>query len=218
MTENRLALTELDEALLGIEGKFPGEHQNKEKGEEFERLVLSWLENDPLMQAQYKSVEHYGEWALRTDQRYRDLGIDLIATRRDGHGVTAVQCKFYRGSSQITKDDLNTFIADSARETDPPITGRMLVETSERKWHGNAEETVKGQNPPVQRVGLGELEQSAVDWQAISSGEGTKREENLTPRQVKLRIGTELLNTSAMEETGLSGIWLVAPGKPLPHC
>ena len=94
------------------------------KGRLFERLIRSYLLEDPFYQKRFSEVYLWSEWAdLRPEFDGVDIGIDLVAQERDG-GYCAIQCKCYAENTRIAKGHLDTFISASAR---PPFTARWYL-------------------------------------------------------------------------------------------
>ena len=46
---------------------------------------------------------------------------------------------------------------------------RLWISTT-NKWNATAEQTIKNQNPPVTRLNLIDLDNDAVDWDALEKG------------------------------------------------
>ena len=135
------------------------------KGKLFERLIRTYLLEDPFYQKRFSEVYLWSEWAeLRPEFDGVDIGIDLVAQERDG-GYCAIQCKCYAENTRISKGDLDTFISASARE---PFTARMFVDTG-RDWSANVYRTLDGLQPPCQRVSVADLASRPVDWPDLSS-------------------------------------------------
>lgn len=130
-----------------------------DKGTRFERFVQSFLQKDPTWSDQFEQVWMWEDWPER---RGHDLGIDLVARRRDG-GLTAIQCKFYDPSRSLQKANIDSFLSDSGRGG---FTERIIVSTTPH-WGRNAEEAIRGQSIPVRRLGLDDFENSRVDWSTI---------------------------------------------------
>ncbi|MHA7156293.1 DEAD/DEAH box helicase [Arthrobacter sp. TMN-50] len=128
------------------------------KGNYFEQLVGRYLEKDGVQAPQYRNVWLWRDWPDRAGMR--DNGIDLVAERQDG-GFTAIQCKFYAEGHHIHKPDIDSFLAASGK---PPFTHRLIVDTTGREWSPNAEEMLKDQHIPVQRIGLTDFRNSNIDW------------------------------------------------------
>ena len=96
-------MSETTQTYLGIEGESrqtnPGfqstldyirERATSEyrKGELFERLMLTYLTEDPDYKQQFSEVYLYKDWAeLQTDFDANDIGIDLVAKERHGGTV-----------------------------------------------------------------------------------------------------------------------------------
>lgn len=127
-----------------------------DKGERFERFVQSFLQTDPTWSSQFDDVWMWQDWPERPS---RDLGVDLVARRRDG-GLAAIQCKFYDPRHAVSKADIDSFLSASGRAE---FTERIIVSTTNR-WGSNAEEALRNQGIPVRRMGLEDFEQSRIDW------------------------------------------------------
>jgi predicted helicase len=74
--------------------------------------------------------------------------------------VCAIQCKFYSEGNYIDRKAIDSFLVSSARK---PFTSRIFISTTER-WSSNAEKILGDQQPPVQRIGIAEFEESPFDW------------------------------------------------------
>jgi predicted helicase len=133
-----------------------------DKGSKFERLMKTFLITDPVYAEQFKDVWLWNEWPGRGGKH--DTGIDLVAQDRLSGGYVAIQCKFYAPTSMISKDDVDTFLSESGKEG---FVERIVVSTTDR-WNGHAENAIKGQQIPVRRIGLYDLEASPIDWEWFS--------------------------------------------------
>lgn len=146
----------------------------KDKGTQFEHLMRSWLLSDP----RYSNLTEVWLWEdfpSRKDFGGKDTGIDLVA-RTDSGQYWAIQCKCYKEDATIDKPAVDSFLATSSRlfvDADTlqttSFSNRLWISTTNR-WGANAEEAIKNQNPPVNRVGLVDLQTSPVDWQLLIDG------------------------------------------------
>src|SRR5699024_2117388 len=127
-----------------------------DKGTKFERFTQSFLQTDPLWSEQFEKVWMWDQWP---DRWGPDTGIDLVAQRRDG-GKTASQCKCYGPRSRASKRAIDTFLPTSGRNG---FTERIIVSTT-TQWGANAEAAIREQQIPVRRIGLGDFEQSRINW------------------------------------------------------
>lgn len=135
----------------------------REKGEQFERLVKAYLQTDPVFADQFSDVWLWNEYPEREGRP--DTGIDLVARDLDtGHEV-AIQCKFFAPETSVTKPMIDSFLAASGKAG---FGERIIVSTSD-KWNANAENAIKGQTIPVRRIGMSDLEASRVDWSRFSA-------------------------------------------------
>lgn len=140
-----------------------------EQGARFEKLIKQFLLTDRLYAEQYEKVWLWAEFPYRSGH---DIGIDLVAKRHGAEEYCAIQCKFYDESHSVSKDDVDTFLSASGKMfmVDGKWTWyseRLIVSTTD-KWGQNAEETIKGQNPPVNRLRLQDLQESSIDWKSFS--------------------------------------------------
>jgi len=142
----------------------------KAKGEAFERLTKVFLESDALQKQIFSKVWTYTEWASENPSYSQtDIGIDLVAERRDGSGLCSVQCKNYAPHVQITKEDINSWVSASATSD---FTSLLLVDTSTVGLGGHAQSTVDNLDKEFYRLPISAFEESRIDWvQLIERGE-----------------------------------------------
>ena len=116
----------------------------------------------------------WNEFPGRSDFGGGDTGIDLIALTLDGN-YWAIQCKCFQESAAIDKPAVDSFLSTSSREfkdenlQTTSFAQRLWISTT-NKWGLNATEAIKNQSPPVIRLNLFELQESAVDWQKLDQG------------------------------------------------
>lgn len=134
---------------------------SSDKGTRFERLIAEFLRVDPVFADQFSQVFLWQDWPGREGQH--DTGIDLVAVDKVTGANTAIQCKFYGPESTISKSDIDTFLSASGKEG---FQQRIIVSTTD-KWNAHAETAIQGQQIPVRRIGLADLEASGVDWGAF---------------------------------------------------
>lgn len=146
----------------------------KDKGTQFERLMRSWLLSDP----RYSNLTEVWMWEdfpSKKDFGGKDTGIDLVA-RTDTGEYWAIQCKCYKEDAIIDKPAVDSFLATSSRtflDVDSLQTtsfARRVWISTTNNWGANAEEAIQNQNPPLNRVGLVDLQTSPVDWKLLLDG------------------------------------------------
>ena len=129
---------------------------DSDKGTKFERLTKFYLIKDPIWSEQLSNVR------LREEANIGpDVGIDLVADDIASGGKVAIQCKFYDERTYL--DDLGTFYTSSGKDG---YVKRIVVTTS-NQWTRNAEDALKNQQIPVQRILLHDMEQSLISWGAF---------------------------------------------------
>lgn len=146
----------------------------RNKGERFERLMQGFLLTDPLYANKFKNVWLWSEFPSKGDLGSIDSGIDLVALTHEGD-YWAVQCKFYDERTYIDKGSVDSFLSTSSRsfldQDNKTIhfSERLWISTSE-KWSSNAEEVLKNQSIPFNRIGRKNLEESIIDWEKLEQG------------------------------------------------
>lgn len=140
----------------------------KEKGDRFEKLMLLFFRKEPTYKSQFKNVWMWASWPGNKGRP--DTGIDLVAENIDGTGFTAIQCKNYSPTTVLEKADIDSFFNESGKA---PFTHRIIVCTT-NQWTIHAENSLKGQDKPVRRIGLEQLANSRVDWDSITSTDISK--------------------------------------------
>ena len=183
--------------------------RTREMGTAFEKLCIAFLSHDPVPAGQLRNVQPFGDWASERGLPATDTGIDLVAELRDDPGYfAAIQCKFLKTGGSIAKKEIDSFLAESGR---PEFRRRIWIDTTGRPWSRNAEETLRLQEKPVQRIGLHYLKTSPIDWaDFVNSGEVGERKPPKTPRpHQQLAIDNALAHLGA---PGTRGKLLMACG------
>ncbi len=154
-------------------------HNKSEQGALFELLMKKYFLTSPLYFETYEEVWLWTEFPYNGGKH--DCGIDLVAKKRDFEEYCAIQCKFYDENNFVSKADVDTFLSASGKPffiNGKPIrfSDRIIVSTTD-KWTSTAEETIKGQLPPVTRIRLKDLKESGIDWDSftLSNINGMKR-------------------------------------------
>ncbi len=124
--------------------------------------MLSFFRIEPTYKAQFKSVWLWPDWP--GNRGLPDTGIDLVAENIDGSGFTAIQCKNYAPTTVLDKSDIDSFFTESGKA---PFTHRIIVSTT-NLWTVHAENSLKGQDKPVRRIGIDALANSMIDWDLLS--------------------------------------------------
>ncbi|WP_419084477.1 DEAD/DEAH box helicase [Ruminococcus sp.] len=140
-----------------------------DQGSKFERLMKKYFLTSPLYSEIFEEVWLWSEFPYANTH---DIGIDLVAKVRDKDEFYAIQCKFYDVNNSVSKDDVDTFISASGKafyidSVEHRYSGRIIVSTTD-KWSSNAEETINGQLPPVNRIRLQDLKDSGIDWDSFT--------------------------------------------------
>ena len=133
----------------------------RDKGDRFETLMRTALRTDRTYAEQFTDVWLWMDWPDRPSNE-PDTGIDLVALNRDG-GYTAIQCKNYSPTTSLAKEDIDSFFTASGRA---PFTQRIIISTTDL-WSSNAEKSLVGQQIPVRRIGVDDLDAMTIDWESV---------------------------------------------------
>ena len=95
----------------------------REKGTNFEDLIVSYLHHEPRYKDLYETVWTYANWAAAQEITRKDTGIDLVAQVRGSGDFHAIQCKNYRRDQSISKSDIDSFFTASGKK---PFTHRII--------------------------------------------------------------------------------------------
>ncbi|WP_455480987.1 DEAD/DEAH box helicase [Bartonella sp. B12(2025)] len=155
----------------------------RDKGTYFERFSLAYLTHDPLQLKQYEKVQTFKDWAHENGWDGRDTGIDLVAKIRNEDGFAAIQCKFYNAAYRIRKEDIDSFIAASGKK---PFKRRVIIDSTVNAWSENAETMIRGQDIPVIRISLSDMQESPIRWETFAAKGKVVLEDKKEPRPHQL--------------------------------
>lgn len=141
----------------------------REKGTYFERLVKTYLLQEPSYQDLFGGqVYLWEEWRKHWMQQGHpdpgaDAGIDLVAVEAtpDNPRIFAVQAKFYAEDAKISKGaGIDSFLSAMGKA---PFTNGLLVLTTYKATE-HVINLVQGRDKPVNIIDINALESSAIDW------------------------------------------------------
>lgn len=140
-----------------------------DKGSRFEVLMKNFLLTYPEYREKFSAVWLWNDFPFKNEFGSKDVGIDIVAKTVDGD-FWAVQCKFYAESTRIDKPAVDSFLATSSKSfAGQKFSARLWISTT-NNWNDKAERTIQNQNPPVSRISLHDLQNSAVDWEKLDAG------------------------------------------------
>jgi len=143
---------------------------SRQLGAEFERFVKRYLKTEPYYASQFSDVWLWSECPFAKGS---DVGIDLVAKTAFGEYV-AIQAKCYQPGTQVDKADVDTFLSASGKQIAPDgkptyYSARIIVATNDN-WTSHASEAIVDQQIPVTRIGLAQIQNSAIDWEKFFAG------------------------------------------------
>lgn len=118
-----------------------------QRGRWFEHLFMECVRGLP--EFEIADIWTWRDWPERlavTGRDGRDQGVDLVAELRDGTRV-AIQCKCYDEPHRVSKDDLDSFLAETRPDW---FDLGWVVSTSD--WRKSADAAIKKQTPPIRRI------------------------------------------------------------------
>lgn len=132
----------------------------RDRGTYFEYLVRAYLQNEPTYKNEFRNV-----WLLKdVPSCYGipkvDIGVDLVAETHRGT-LVAIQAKFYE--HKIQKANIDSFLGELGKN----YYESGIIISSTDKWGRNAELALADRED-VLRIGLSDLKNSQVDWDAFS--------------------------------------------------
>lgn len=166
----------------------------RDKGFRFEKLMKKYLLIEPQYKNILKTVWLWNEFPYRKDFSGKDTGIDLVAQTVEGD-YWAIQCKCFDESARIDKAGVDSFLATSSKSftgedlQTKQFTQRLWISTTNH-WNGEAEETIKNQNPPLHRISLTDLQNSSdyINWDELVNGmETSALKEKKHPRDHQIQ-------------------------------
>lgn len=169
---------------------------NREFAAVFERLALVYLSMDPMYRKRFTEVMPWADWPQKPE--FRNAGIDLIGIERGTGSLCAIQCKFNAGRQKVQAADLEEFAMVSASE---PFSSRMVITNGD--FGRSATELMHTCTPPIEAIGIKELESSAVDWSqfGLVATDQVEQEEPLEGKvhALTIQIGNVILTADAKD-------------------
>ena len=146
-----------------------------EMGRRFEELMLRFFKKDSVYSNEFEEV---WLWKQYPERKHRDLGIDLVAKKRNGEKV-AIQCKFYSENTTLNKEDIDSFLNELGKKE---FSSGIIVSTTDN-WSDNAQKALKNRSKKCVKIGIdGLLDSDIIDWWALY-----KKNEKTSHQKKKLR-------------------------------
>ena len=134
----------------------------RDKGDKFERLTKFFLENDTRFSDRFSDVWIWNKFP--GNEGKVDTGIDLVAKEKYSDGYCAIQCKFYGDKTTVDKSNIDSFFTASGKEI---YTSRLIFATTDN-WTKHAEDALKNQKIPINRMTTDDMESGSIDWEQFN--------------------------------------------------
>lgn len=163
----------------------------RDKGDKFERLMQAYLLTKPTYKSLLTDVWLWSDFPYK-DQfgtGGKDTGIDIVCRTHDGE-YWAVQCKFYRPEANIDLHLVSTFLLTASypfntKDGKKNFSHRIWIDTTYDGFNAEALNAIN--KVGCTRLGLIDLKNDDVDWEALDSGkkgtEATAKKYDLRPHQ-----------------------------------
>ena len=163
----------------------------RDKGDKFERLMQAYLLTKPTYKSLLTDVWLWSDFPYK-DQfgtGGKDTGIDIVCRTHDGE-YWAVQCKFYRPEANIDLHLVSTFLLTASYPFDTKdgkknFSHRIWIDTTYDGFNSEALNAIN--KVGCTRLGLIDLKNDDVDWEALDSGkkgtEAVAKKYDLRPHQ-----------------------------------
>lgn len=173
----------VNELLKTMNNVFENE---RDKGTAFEKLIKIYLEHEPAYMSMISDVWTWKEFPYRDN--IGDTGIDLVAKTYDGQ-FWAIQCKFYNENYEISKGDIDTFLATSSKyffvNGEKTKFDYRIIASTTTHYNHIAEQTLENQDPPVGKIGLSDLQESQIDWANTFRFNQESKIQMVEPKKIK---------------------------------
>ncbi len=132
----------------------------REKGDLFELTIRDFLKKSP--EYSFEDVWLWPQWPGLKNYGFskKDLGVDLVAKEKETGNFWAIQCKCYDENYLVSKNDTDTFLAQSGKK---PFSVRLIVTTT-NNWGPNALDTLDNQTKGCKILDLHKLEKADFNW------------------------------------------------------
>jgi predicted helicase len=165
-------------ALRRILDKFKKDSTSTfEQGAKFEKLTKFFLENDNRYKDRFSKVwlwKHFPE-----NEGKVDTGIDIVAKEKFSDGYCAIQSKFFDEKTRVEKDNIDSFFTASGKKI---YTSRLIFVTS-NNWTSHAEDALKDQKIPINRISLEDMDDGSIDWEQFDEKQLLAKKK--TPNKVR---------------------------------
>lgn len=179
--------------------------QQRDRGTAFEKIVVSYLKNEPLYKHKFENVWMLNEVPAQYHVPKKDLGVDIVAKDFEGK-LTAVQAKFYKG--KVGKDTINSFLAEMGKDY---YSAGILVSTS-TELNKNAQAAMQYMTKPVTIIGLNQLKNADIDWRKFSFAKENNDLSNKTVKRPRQYQKEAIEKSVAYFKNHSRGKLIMAPG------
>lgn len=163
----------------------------RDKGDKFERLMQAYLLTKPIYKSLLTNVWLWSDFPYKAQfgTGGKDTGIDLVCRTHDGE-YWAVQCKCYQADKKVDKAMVDSFVSTSSFEFETKdgkktFSFRIWIDTTYDGFNAEASNVVERLG--IHRIGLIDLKNDDVDWEALDYGkkgsEATVAKYGLRPHQ-----------------------------------
>ena len=149
----------------------------------FEKLMVNFFRTDPTLAGEFNEVSRWDKWKYNGGKV--DTGIDLVAKRKEDGRWVAIQAKFYKPTTYIQKQHIDSFFEASGHSFDTEkgkefFAHRYIISTTDN-WSKHASAALENQQIPTSRIGMADIATSPINWDVVFPG--SEIQVHLTRRQ-----------------------------------
>lgn len=144
--------------------------KQRNRGTLFELISKAFFKYDTLYSRLFDEVWMLNEVPEEYDIPKVDLGVDLVARKRDTGELVAIQCKYYKADTKINKSHIDSFFNELGKNY---YSEGILVATT-NIWSKNAERARISRSKRLTLVKLDDMRNSAIDWSKFLDTEPNK--------------------------------------------
>lgn len=134
--------------------------KQRNRGTLFELISKAFFKYDTLYSRLFDEVWMLNEVPKEYGIAANDTGVDLVARKRETGELVAIQCKYYKADTKISKSHIDSFFNELGKSY---YSEGILVATT-NIWSKNAENARRSRSKRLTLVKLDDMRNSSIDW------------------------------------------------------
>ena len=134
--------------------------KQRNRGTLFELISKAYFKHDTLYSRLFDEVWMLNEVPSEYCIPKEDLGVDLVARKRENGELVAIQCKYYKADTKINKSHIDSFFNEMGKD----YYSEGIIVASTNIWSKNANKARLNRSKRLTIVKLDDMRNSAIDW------------------------------------------------------